>query len=128
MSRKRGRKTSLFFMRYYNEKPIAYQSMFGELYVCDHPIYSRCTLYKVNKRGLGIIQQRFDSDTKSTYWGDLTKEDKDLNEEALKTGGRLFSSYKILPKDLMVDGIDDRLWIITEADRSVTTILFPSDY
>ena len=57
-------------------------------------------------------------------WGDLDKEDKALNEEALKSGGRLHSAYKI-PESFKTE---DKLWIITEADRSVTTILFPSDY
>ncbi len=54
-------------------------------------------------------------------WGDLSQEDKDANELALKEGDlRLFSAYEStgLPK----------IWIITEADRSVTTILFPDEY
>ena len=53
-------------------------------------------------------------------WGNLTWEDKEANETALKDGLRILSSYK-LP-----DG--NAIWIITEADRSATTILFPSDY
>lgn len=52
-------------------------------------------------------------------WGDLDEEDKAVNEDALKNGGRIFSAYE-------KDGV--RLWIITEADRSVTTILFPDEY
>ncbi len=56
-------------------------------------------------------------------WGDLASGDARLNEESLKSGeGRLFSSY-IWHKD-----IDERIWIITEWDRSVTTILFPKEY
>jgi len=53
-------------------------------------------------------------------WGDLCDEDKKENELALKEGYRLFSAYEQegLPK----------IWIITEADRSVTTILFPEEY
>jgi hypothetical protein len=53
-------------------------------------------------------------------WGDIHPGDRGLNEEALRTGERIFSVYG--PKD------SDRLWIITEADRSVTTILRPEDY
>jgi hypothetical protein len=53
-------------------------------------------------------------------WGDIPEEDSKANEHALKNGGRLFSSYK------GQDGT--KFWIITEADRSVTTILLPSDY
>lgn len=53
-------------------------------------------------------------------WGSLPVEDKTANELALLTGKRLLSSYD-LPGDA-------RIWIITEADRSVTTILLPEDY
>lgn len=53
-------------------------------------------------------------------WGDLCDEDKQENELSLKEGFRLFSAYEKegLPK----------IWIITEADRSVTTVLFPEEY
>ncbi|MFA5376715.1 MAG: hypothetical protein WC455_13285 [Dehalococcoidia bacterium] len=57
-------------------------------------------------------------------WGDLGAEDIDRNNQALVHGSRLFSSYK-LPNPV---GGDDKIWIITEADRSSTTILFPSEY
>jgi len=53
-------------------------------------------------------------------WGDLDKDDKRLNEAALIEGGRLLSVY------YTGDGV--KFWIITEADRSVTTILLPEDY
>jgi hypothetical protein len=52
-------------------------------------------------------------------WGDLPPEDVRSNEDALRRGGRLFSAYG---KD------NGRFWIITEWDRSVTTILLPEDY
>lgn len=52
-------------------------------------------------------------------WGIICKEDAKLNEEALKDGGRLLSAY---------GSSDERFWIITEADRSVTTVLMPEDY
>lgn len=52
-------------------------------------------------------------------WGDLPVEDQTANELALLTGSRLLSSYD-LP--------GGKVWIITEADRSVTTILLPDDY
>jgi len=57
-------------------------------------------------------------------WGEMSPEDIDSNNRALVEGSRLFSSYK-MPKAI---GRDDKLWIITEADRSATTILFPSEY
>lgn len=53
-------------------------------------------------------------------WGSLPVEDQTANELALLTGRRLLSSYD-LPGGRKV-------WIITEADRSVTTILLPDDY
>ncbi len=53
-------------------------------------------------------------------WGDLDAEDVNANESALKRGGRILSSYKA------TGGI--QFWIITEADRSSTTILLPEDY
>lgn len=42
--------------------------MYGESYSCDHPIYNNCTLFKIDNRGLAIIQQRFNPETKNTYW------------------------------------------------------------
>ena len=53
-------------------------------------------------------------------WGDLGKEDMASNNSALKTEGRLFSVY-------IEEGLK-KIWIITEWDRSVTTILFPDEY
>jgi len=57
---------------------------------------------------------------RSGDWGNLTYEDKQENELSLKAGYRLLSAYEVkgLPK----------IWIITEADRSATTILFPDEY
>ena len=52
-------------------------------------------------------------------WGEMCEEDKQANEDALKNGHRLFSAY--------IKG-DWKIWIITEWDRSVTTILFPEEY
>jgi hypothetical protein len=52
-------------------------------------------------------------------WGDLLPEDTLANDASLRHGGRLFSAY----------GYGQyRFWIITEADRSVTTVLLPEDY
>lgn len=53
-------------------------------------------------------------------WGDLCEEDKAENELSLKSGYRLMSSYPITDTE--------KLWIITEADRSVTTLLLPEEY
>ena len=58
-------------MRYHYEKPPIYLSMYGQLYICEHPIYSCCTLFEINDKGLAVIQQRFDVDTKSTWWSEV---------------------------------------------------------
>ncbi len=58
-------------MRYHYEKPDIYSSMYGSIYKCEHPVYSRCTLFKIDNRGLAIIQQRFNEVTKSTWWSEI---------------------------------------------------------
>ena len=55
-------------MRYHYEKPAIYMSMYGERYICNHPVYHRCTLFKIGDKGIAIIQQRFDEEKKSTWW------------------------------------------------------------
>lgn len=55
-------------------------------------------------------------------WGDIDTEDKAANEAALVNGSRLMSVYK------NHGVVDETVWVITEADRSVTTTLLPSDY
>lgn len=58
-------------MRYHYEKPKIYASMYGETYICDHPVYDVCTLFRIGKKGLAVIQQRYDKKTKSTWWAEL---------------------------------------------------------
>lgn len=58
-------------MRYHYDKPPIYLSMYGQTYICEHPVYDRCTLFEIEGKGLAIIQQRFDEGTKSTSWGEL---------------------------------------------------------
>lgn len=53
-------------------------------------------------------------------WGNTCNEDKKLNDTAVKKGSRILAVYKKSP--------DEFIWIITEWDRSTTTILFPSEY
>jgi hypothetical protein len=45
--------------------------MYGEIYICNHPVYDRCTLYKIEDKGLAIIQQRFNPENKTTWWTEL---------------------------------------------------------
>ena len=58
-------------MRYHYDKPKFYASMYGKLYICEHPVYSRCTLFEIGDKGLAVIQQRFDAESKSTWWSEL---------------------------------------------------------
>lgn len=53
-------------------------------------------------------------------WGDLCAADMKANDRALCDGSRLLSAYS--------DAKGTKFWIITEWDRSVTTVLLPSDY
>jgi hypothetical protein len=53
-------------------------------------------------------------------WGDLHPDDQQENERALLDGSRIVSSYGM--------GEKTKIWVITEADRSCTTVLFPDEY
>ena len=53
-------------------------------------------------------------------WGDVSEEDRAENEISLKSKFRILSSYR--------DRKGTVFWIITESDRSVTTVLLPEDY
>ena len=53
-------------------------------------------------------------------FGDLCDEDRTTNLMAIAEGGRVFSSYEVAPRV--------KVWVITEADRSATTLLLPSEY
>ena len=52
-------------------------------------------------------------------WGDLPDEDRQANVDAVTGGGRILSAYKIGTS---------KVWIITESDRSVTTLLLPDEH
>lgn len=58
-------------MRYHYEKPSIYFSMYGRTYECNHPVYDRCTLYEIDDKGLAVIQQRYESSTKCTWWSEI---------------------------------------------------------
>jgi hypothetical protein len=72
-------------------------------------------LEQANKSPLEFLSRHIRGD-----WGDLCQDDKTENELSLKYGFRLMSSYQVTDTE--------RLWIITEADRSVTTLLLPAEY
>lgn len=58
-------------MRYHYEKPAIYLSKYGSTYICEHPVYNQCTLFKIGDKGLAVIQQRYNPDDKSTWWGEI---------------------------------------------------------
>jgi hypothetical protein len=70
---------------------------------------------QANQNPFEFIQRHQSGD-----WGELCGEDKRENEFSLKNGFRLLSAYRTLH--------DVKVWIITEADRSVTTLLLPHEY
>lgn len=61
-----------------------------------------------------LIQRHLQSD-----WGDVSTEDAIANDFAVENGLRILSAYAATNR---------RFWVITEADRSVTTFLFPEEY
>jgi len=65
--------------------------------------------------GFDLLQRHQNGD-----WGSVPPEDAEENRRSVEAGNRILSSY-------MLDGAE-RIWIITEADRSVTTLLLPEEY
>jgi len=56
-------------MRYHFDKPdFVSEYSEGETWTGDHPLYNRCTLFRIKDRGLAVIQQRFDPVKKTTRW------------------------------------------------------------
>lgn len=76
-------------------------------------------LYEESKRFKDFVKQSLEKYVVGD-WGDTCEEDKELNDQALKTGDRILAVYK-------KEGLET-IWIITEWDRSATTILFPHEY
>lgn len=72
----------------------------GILYECDHPNYSRCTLYLRGKNGLAVIQQRYDPATKCTWWTEI---DPGLANDIY--ANERFDSYFKSKAGIAVDGL-----------------------
>lgn len=69
----------------------------------------------ISTREMGDIQARHQAGD----WGDVCFEDAKTNDDAVIDGHRILSVY-------VVDGVS--YWVITESDRSVTTVLLPDEY
>lgn len=67
-----------------------------------------------NEQIAGLLRRHLSGD-----WGDVDAEDARANDEALRHGMRLLSSYRVG---------NSKLWLITEADRSSTCVLTPGEY
>lgn len=89
--------------------------VFGRTVLVMAAVYEWAKCSKTVQSNINQALRRF----ASADWGDLDMEDAAVNDAALEVGGRLVASYSFLGK---------KVWIITEADRSATTILFPDDY
>uniref|UniRef100_Q028F7 Plasmid related protein n=1 Tax=Solibacter usitatus (strain Ellin6076) TaxID=234267 RepID=Q028F7_SOLUE len=72
-------------------------------------------LEEVGENPAGLLKRHVTGD-----WGELDEHDRLENERSLEDGRRLLSAY------VLSTGV--KLWIITEADRTVTTLLLPSEY
>lgn len=58
-------------MRYFYQKPENYIVTAAKTYKCDHELYSKCTLYTFGDRGLAVVQQRFNTTHKVSWWGEI---------------------------------------------------------
>ena len=89
-------------------------------FVCKVPlgrtVITRTALVELPHQDIWAALQRHQSGD----WGDLDRFDKQASDDALRSGGRLLSAYRTKR------GV--KFWIITEADRSTSTVLLPRDY
>jgi hypothetical protein len=77
----------------------------------------------MDEKGLDISP--FSARHQTGDWGEVCAEDAAENQLSLEKGFRILSAYSFTSD---IDGETYKLWIITEADRSVTTVLQPSEY
>src|SRR5689334_18502128 len=61
-------------------------------------------------------------------WGVVDAEDAASNDEAVGEGTRILSAYPIDASKPSAGHGDNKVWVMTEADRSATTCLLPSEY
>ena len=75
---------------------------------------ARDELSELNYSPLDLLRRHMSGD-----WSEMDVEDQQSNQDAILNGSRVFSAYTIQ---------STKFWVITEADRSSTTILLPSEY
>jgi hypothetical protein len=88
------------------------------LFALGQVVATRGAFNAMNKLGISANNLIFRHVTGD--WGDLCESDQRQNVIAVNSSMRIFSSYQI--------NDDGKIWIITEADRSSTTLLLPSEY
>ena len=90
-------------MRYYTTpKPTSDESpRYGSIYICDHPVYDRCTLFKENGIGLAIIQQYHGTYDKKVTWWDAVQ--PDISDMIYEHSG--FQEYFNSKADKEIDGL-----------------------
>jgi hypothetical protein len=76
--------------------------------------YAKEELELLNYSPLDLLRKHMSGD-----WSEMALEDQQSNQESIRKGSRIFSAYTIQ---------GTKFWVITEADRSSTTILLPSEY
>lgn len=54
-------------MRYHHEKPSIYASVYGNTYKREHPVYNKCTLFKIDQNGLSVILALIEDSYNSRY-------------------------------------------------------------
>ena len=59
-------------MRYHYQAKLDHgPEVYGQLYLCNHPCYSRCTLFLIENKGIAVIRQYFNKNEKHTYWREI---------------------------------------------------------
>lgn len=81
--------------------------------VATRGVFNYCEEHKINL--LPFLASHASCD-----WGEVCEDDAQSNENAVIHGDRIMSVYTLRTKE--------KIWIITEADRHATTVLFPSEY
>ena len=97
-------------------QPITKHSLFSLGQVVATP-GALTALQKAGQQPQEFLERHLQGD-----WGELCEEDRKENQLSLKRGFRLLSSYRTSSEDRT------KVWVITEADRSVTTLLLPEEY
>ena len=92
------------------KKTIAEKFALGSVY-CTRGVHEKIPIEVV----MDVLRRHASGD-----WGDVCLEDRDANEQALLDEVRILSVFRL------AEGV--KVWVITEADRSATTVLLPSEY